>query len=365
VKLRNDDASVLRFTLLAALSKVIEAAGITNRISQLTPAVQCVSQVFRSNKMERGEIEWASVVAYRLLNAEAHGMDVIFAQALDRFSKEEVASVDLVGLVAAFTYNETYAQNAWAASNKRRVLEALCDALKRPDSKKEAIHVVTNMSMHDLEGFTLSATSLRTIFGHELLSHAKGLDPVVEIVNCAYNVCSNRYQNTRALAVANLPKCIMAIVAPLGDFSVGRNADESAELRVRKSISYVRQKGLATLALVATIGPATRASFKNQDIALLRQVAGDADSEVARYANNVLQILQAARDCRLSQAQAKKLPSITALDTGTCSVCIEEWAVKDELAQLSCGHVFHPTCIQSWVVRSASCPECRSNVAPA
>jgi hypothetical protein len=157
----------------------------------------------------------------------------------------------------------------------------------------------------------------------------------------------------------------MAIVAPLGDFSVSYNADESEELRVRKLISYVRQKGLATLALVVNIDSATRASFKNRDIALLRQVAGDADSEVARYANNVLQSLQAARDCRLSQAQAKMLPSIAALDTGTCSICIDEWAVKDELAKLSCGHVFHSTCIQRWVVRSASCPECRSNVAPA
>jgi hypothetical protein len=154
----------------------------------------------------------------------------------------------------------------------------------------------------------------------------------------------------------------MAIVAR--DFSVSYNADESKELRVRKLISYVRQKGLATLALVV-IGSATRASFNNRDIALLRQVAGDADSEVARYANNVLQSLQAARDCRLSQAQAKMLQSITALETGTCSICIDEWAVKDELAKLSCGHVFHSTCIQRWVVRSASCPECRSNVAPA
>jgi hypothetical protein len=177
-------------------------------------------------------------------------------------------------------------------------------------------------------------------------------------------VCSNRYQNTRALADAKLPKCIMAVVAPLGNFSVSRNG-ESEKRRVHKVMSYVRQKCLATLAFVATIGPATRASFNNQDIALLRQVAGDADSDVAH-------------DCRLSQAQAKKLPSISALDTGTCSVCIEEWAVKDELAQiitiyflatklsqLSCGHVFHPTCIQSWVVQSSSCPECRSNVAPA
>jgi hypothetical protein len=105
--------------------------------------------------------------------------------------------------------------------------------------------VVTNISARDLEGFTLSATSLRAIFGHDLLSHAKDLDldPVVEIMNCAYNVCSNRYQNTRALAEAKLPMRSMAIAASLGNFSVSRT-DQSEELRIRKTISYVRQKGL-------------------------------------------------------------------------------------------------------------------------
>jgi hypothetical protein len=88
VKLRNDDASVLRFTLLAALSKMIEEVGIANRISQLTPVVQCVSQDFRSNKLELVKIELASTVAYQLLVAEAHGMDVMFAQALNCFPRK-------------------------------------------------------------------------------------------------------------------------------------------------------------------------------------------------------------------------------------------------------------------------------------
>lgn len=38
-----------------------------------------------------------------------------------------------------------------------------------------------------------------------------------------------------------------------------------------------------------------------------------------------------------------------------CLVCQEEMS-KEHVAQLVCGHIFHKSCISSWLRRKASCP---------
>ncbi|KAJ1570033.1 hypothetical protein HK096_005045, partial [Nowakowskiella sp. JEL0078] len=43
-----------------------------------------------------------------------------------------------------------------------------------------------------------------------------------------------------------------------------------------------------------------------------------------------------------------------------CSVCMEEFKIKDHIRVLSCNHVFHKTCIDTWLTeRSTLCPNCR------
>ncbi|OHS97779.1 hypothetical protein TRFO_35917 [Tritrichomonas foetus] len=46
---------------------------------------------------------------------------------------------------------------------------------------------------------------------------------------------------------------------------------------------------------------------------------------------------------------------------GECVICLSEFLPKCEIAELPCGHIFHPECIQSWVKKHPTCPICRSS----
>lgn len=57
--------------------------------------------------------------------------------------------------------------------------------------------------------------------------------------------------------------------------------------------------------------------------------------------------------------------------TSCCLVCLEEWQVGDRVCQSAgCRHVFHQTCIVSWLVvvnhhrTTAHCPTCRQAFLP-
>ncbi len=47
-----------------------------------------------------------------------------------------------------------------------------------------------------------------------------------------------------------------------------------------------------------------------------------------------------------------------------CTVCLEPWALGDELATLpDCGHAFHASpCLTDWLARDNSCPCCRQEL---
>ncbi|EDS30900.1 predicted protein [Culex quinquefasciatus] len=42
----------------------------------------------------------------------------------------------------------------------------------------------------------------------------------------------------------------------------------------------------------------------------------------------------------------------------TCPICME--AVESRGKFLTCGHLFHDTCIDSWLTSRTSCPLCRN-----
>ncbi|CAK9177651.1 unnamed protein product [Ilex paraguariensis] len=55
--------------------------------------------------------------------------------------------------------------------------------------------------------------------------------------------------------------------------------------------------------------------------------------------------------------------SLSKLDSGSCcSICMEEFAVNQEMNHLPCNHFFHRHCIASWLKRSKTCPLCRCKV---
>ena len=45
-----------------------------------------------------------------------------------------------------------------------------------------------------------------------------------------------------------------------------------------------------------------------------------------------------------------------------CSVCQEPFADHHSVVLLSCGHLYHYTCINEWVSRAQVCPNCRSTI---
>lgn len=48
-------------------------------------------------------------------------------------------------------------------------------------------------------------------------------------------------------------------------------------------------------------------------------------------------------------------------DEEECLICQEEMGAE-KVTQLTCGHIYHKTCIANWLKRKASCPTCRQSV---
>ncbi|KAG8387155.1 hypothetical protein BUALT_Bualt03G0223800 [Buddleja alternifolia] len=48
-----------------------------------------------------------------------------------------------------------------------------------------------------------------------------------------------------------------------------------------------------------------------------------------------------------------------------CSICLTEFNPKAEINRLSCGHIFHKSCLEKWLkFWNATCPLCRNYVMP-
>lgn len=45
-----------------------------------------------------------------------------------------------------------------------------------------------------------------------------------------------------------------------------------------------------------------------------------------------------------------------------CSVCWEDFVLKETVYQLPCQHVYHETCIRRWLELHGTCPICRQNL---
>ncbi|PYH92895.1 hypothetical protein BO71DRAFT_12931 [Aspergillus ellipticus CBS 707.79] len=52
---------------------------------------------------------------------------------------------------------------------------------------------------------------------------------------------------------------------------------------------------------------------------------------------------------------------LSADDTGKmCPICIDQFDGDDDIRELTCGHIFHASCLDPWITkRRASCPMCK------
>jgi len=103
----------------------------------------------------------------------------------------------------------------------------------------------------------------------------------------------------------------------------------------------------------------------------LRQIEGDADvarrwGQSTRTAGRASLASGACHGKGLSPAEIKGLPCgpcETMATGGECSICMEDFQPGENLRGLpGCGHSFHRSCIDLWLVRSADCPLCKTVV---
>jgi hypothetical protein len=43
-----------------------------------------------------------------------------------------------------------------------------------------------------------------------------------------------------------------------------------------------------------------------------------------------------------------------------CAICLDEFALEDQICTLPCSHEFHSKCVQEWLIKTWNCPVCRS-----
>ncbi|KAK3210630.1 hypothetical protein Dsin_015336 [Dipteronia sinensis] len=53
------------------------------------------------------------------------------------------------------------------------------------------------------------------------------------------------------------------------------------------------------------------------------------------------------------------MPTVAAA-VGVCTVCLEDFRSEFRGKQVPCGHLYHESCIATWLSFSNSCPLCRS-----
>ncbi|KAK1757806.1 hypothetical protein QBC47DRAFT_377013 [Echria macrotheca] len=60
------------------------------------------------------------------------------------------------------------------------------------------------------------------------------------------------------------------------------------------------------------------------------------------------------------EASSAESKARTRMAMQTCAVCTEDFVAGVDVRQLHCGHIFHPHCIDPWLVSfAATCPLCR------
>jgi len=70
----------------------------------------------------------------------------------------------------------------------------------------------------------------------------------------------------------------------------------------------------------------------------------------------------------LTPEQIREIPQVVAgmaglSDDSECSICLNDFEPSDTCRQLgTCGHTFHRSCIDLWLLRSADCPLCKRSV---
>ena len=64
------------------------------------------------------------------------------------------------------------------------------------------------------------------------------------------------------------------------------------------------------------------------------------------------------------QFPTKKWAELKHEESSSCAICLEDFSRQSTVRMLSCGHIFHCTCIDAWASTRAVCPLCKSDILP-
>ena len=65
---------------------------------------------------------------------------------------------------------------------------------------------------------------------------------------------------------------------------------------------------------------------------------------------------------QLEKIKYQKPQNVKAGEEDKCTICITEFNDGEELRKLPCKHIFHPQCVDTWLVQNSHCPVCKLDV---
>lgn len=87
---------------------------------------------------------------------------------------------------------------------------------------------------------------------------------------------------------------------------------------------------------------------------------------ISCYPSVHLVINKCYKDCKdkykFYKLNIRKINSADNLLLDECSICLEKYQKKDKIVNLDCNHVFHKDCLNLWLNKHNSCPQCRENI---
>ena len=85
-----------------------------------------------------------------------------------------------------------------------------------------------------------------------------------------------------------------------------------------------------------------------------------------RYNNNVHENLNikrfnSQRKHKINDFTQITIENINKLEEGNryCSICLEDFKIREKVAVLPCIHFFHNNCIKNWIKKQNTCPICK------
>jgi len=196
-----------------------------------------------------------------------------------------------------------------------------------------------------MESMCTKAFIAKELHGFEELSLTEPIDPVHrEILDAVSN--------------QTLQQAVLQQLNPLMMGSI-RSIDRSQEW----TPEGIRFKWAITLEAMGTANTLNIEHTLNMDardlcVAKMRH-------SFARVDNNLRQRLSSLNDCATSSDLSTFSNPVVCDQDEMCVVCQDELANSEDAVELACGHRFHATCIEGWVLGcKPSCPICKAPLVP-